>query len=229
VVIKLLRILAIIFFLGAGCVFTINIFNSPFNGLYTDIVYILLSYTMFYFGILILLNDIIKRNKYIKYVFFNILSLPISFVFGIRYIIAPALSFLIFLAIYIAPSILFLQFNELNPILNQYRLGIVYLLSLLSTVLFAYKSTYVMRFVIDMYKTKFLKRQLFNLSNQSFTRVLAYLSMITIYIFYNFLSFSDLELDLVPFDMVSVVKEVFVTFIAIDSFIQIIIKKEQKN
>src|SRR5699024_10837378 len=178
---------------------------------------------MFYFGILILLNDIIKRNKYIKYVFFNILSLPISFVFGIRYIIAPALSFLIFLAIYIAPSILFLQFNELNPILNQYRLGIVYLLSLLSTVLFAYKSTYVMRFVIDMYKTKFLKRQLFNLSNQSFTRVLAYLSMITIYIFYNFLSFSDLELDLVPFDMVSVVKEVFVTFIAIDSFIQIII------
>lgn len=228
-VIKLLRILAIIIFLGAGCVFTINIFNSPFNGLYIDILYILLSYTMFYFGILILLNDIIKRNKYIKYVFINILSLPILFVCGIRYIIAPALSFLIFLAIYIAPSILFLNFNELNPMLNQYRLGIVYLLSLLSIVLFAYKSTYVMRFVIDMYKTKFLKKQLFNLSNQSFTRILAYLSMITIYIFYNFLSFSDLELDFVPFEMVSVVKEVFVTFIAIDSFIQIIIKKEQIN
>lgn len=226
-VIKLLRILAIILFLGAGCVFTINVFNSLFNSLYTDIVYIFLCYTIFYFGILILLNDIIKGNKYIKHVFFNILSLPISFVFGIRYIIAPVLSCLIFLAVYILPSILFLYFNELNPILNQYRLGIVYLLSLLSIVLFAYKSTYVMRFVIDMYKTKFLKRQLFNLSNQSFTRIFTYLSMIMIYILYNFLNFSDLDLDLVPFEMVSVVKEVFVTFIAIDSFIQIIIKKNK--
>lgn len=51
--------------------------------------------------------------------------------------------------------------------------------------------------------------------------------MIMIYILYNFLNFSDLDLDLVPFEMVSVVKEVFVTFIAIDSFIQIIIKKNK--
>lgn len=224
---KSFRILVAVSSIIVGCLFIINIFTSPLSSLYMEIVKVLVSYMMMYFGISILLDSIIRKNKYIKYVFYKILSLPVTFLLGIRYLIAPILSFLMFLVLYITPSIIFLYFNAVNPIFDQYKFGVVYILSLFSIVLFAYQSTYVMRFVIDMHKTIFLRKQLFNLSNQSITRILAYLSMLIIYIFYNFLSFSNIELDYISFEMVSVVKEVFVTFIALDSIVQIITKENK--
>src|SRR5699024_11635758 len=92
---------------------------------------------------------IIKKNKIVEFIFLKILALPVLILFGFRYIMAPVLSFPMFLFVYLIPSTLFLSFNDFNPIFNQYRLGIVYLLSLFSILIFAYQSTFIMRYMID--------------------------------------------------------------------------------
>ncbi len=117
--------------------------------------------------------------------------------------------------------------RETHDIIEQYSQGIIYILSLLSVLFFAYKSNVLMGFIIETFKTKLFRNYLNRYTNTAFTRMFTYIMMIIIYILYNFLTFSKINPNFIPSEMLNVIKEVFVTFVAIDTLIQIIVTKQQ--
>ncbi|MBU9673846.1 hypothetical protein KQ939_09880 [Planococcus sp. CP5-4] len=193
------------------------------------IIEIWIGYFLTFIGAGFLLNEIFERNKVAAFIYTKILSIPaIGFIY-FHYISAPILTILMFLGIYLIPSVLFLSFKEAHPIFMQYSQGIVYILSLLSVLFFAYKSNNIMKFIILTFETKLFKNSLIKYTNKDFTRILTYIFMIFIYISYNFLSFSNVNFTLFPTQMMNVIKEVFVTFVAIDSLMHIYLSEQQKT
>lgn len=208
------------------------IFNNSFitdSNILIFIIEIWLSYFLTFVGAGLLFYKILKRNRIFTFIYTNVLSIPaIGFIY-FHYIIAPILTIIIFLGIYFLPSAWFLSLKEFHPVLMQYSQGIVYILSLLSLLFFAYKSNKIMNFFIYTFETKLFKESLNKYSNTVFTRIFTYCFMIIIYIFYNFLAFSNTTFTLIPTEMLNVIKEVFVTFVAIDSLIHIYLSKIQKT
>lgn len=201
--------------------------DLTFSGqnLFNIILQAWLGYFIAYIGVSFLLSDIIEKSKILSFIIKKILVLPfISFIY-FQYIIAPVLTVIMFLSIYFLPSMLILNLGETHPILEQYKQGIIYILSLLSVLFFAYKSDVLMGFIIETLKTKLFRNYLNRYTNITYTRMYTYIIMIAIYISYNFLTFSNINLNFIPSAMLNVIKEVFVTFVAIDSLIQIIISK----
>lgn len=123
---------------------------------------------------------------------------------------------------------LFLALVNIYPSLGKYSQGIVYILSLLSVFFFAYKSNVLMKFAIKMFKTRLFKHYLYSITSIQLTRMYTYIIMVVVYILYNFFNLSNINLPFIPFETLNVIKEVFITFVAIDSLIQTskYIKKE---
>ncbi len=86
-----------------------------------------------------------------------------------------------------------------------------------------------MGFLINILKTKLFMNYLHNYTNVALTRIYTYVIMITVYISYNFFTFSNINLNFLPLGMLNITKEVFVTFVAIDSLIQITLNKQEKK
>src|SRR5699024_5124149 len=121
----------------------------------------------------------------------------------------------------------YLRLRDQIPISEDYSQGVVYILSLLSVLFFAYKGNKIMLIVMKLFQTKILKQQLNKYTKTFLTRLYTYLIMIIIYVLYNFLTFSDIHITFLPPENLNGIKEVLVTFVAIDSMIQIIIKRQQ--
>lgn len=198
------------------------------ESLYEKILSFLLGYFAFYIGIYAIFNKIIEKYKVLSVVYNKILSIPIIFVFKIQYVAAPVLSTIIFIALYFTPSVMILKISDFFPYITPYVEGIIYLVSLISVLLFAYKGNKVMAFIIESFRTIFAKGMLHRFSSSYFTRVISYILMILIYVIYNFDYFSrNTIIGFVPDELLTVIKEVFVTFVAIDSLIQIIANKKE--
>lgn len=179
------------------------------------------SYFVFYSTGAILLSEAIERNKTFSFIYTKILIIPfIGFIY-FQYLVAPLLTIIIFLGFYLLPSMLVITLSETYTIIQRYEQGIIYLLSLGSVLLFAYKSNIVMNMIIESFKTKLLKASFERYASPLFTRIGTYLFMVFIYVTYNFLTFSNISLDFIPNEILNVVKEVFVTFVAVDTLIQI--------
>lgn len=186
-----------------------------------------LVYFLIYIGVGLLLYEVIEKSKILSFIFKKILVFPVISLIYFQYMIAPVLSIMLFLFIYFLPSMWILILGETYPIIEQYEQGIIYLLSILSVLFFAYRSNVVMTFFIDTFKTKLLRKHLEKYSDPSFTRIYTYFIMIAIYISYNFLTFSNINPSFIPSEMLNVIKEVFVTFVALDSLIQIHLSKRR--
>lgn len=196
------------------------------GNLFNNILLGWLGYFISYIGVGLLLSEIIEKSRLISIIYKKVLVLPfIGFIY-FQYIIAPVLTIIMFLGIYFLPSMWILRLGETHVILEEYSQGIIYILSLLSVLLFAYKSNVLMRLIIETFKTTLFRRYLDRYTNTAFTRMYTYMLMIFIYVSYNFLTFSNINLILIPAEMLNVIKEVFVTFVAIDSLIQIILNKQ---
>lgn len=205
--------------------------DLSFSGrnLFNNILQAWLGYFIAYIGVSFLLSKILKKSKILSFIYKKILVLPfIGFIY-FQYIVAPLLTVIMFLDIYFLPSMWILRLGETHPIIEQYKQGIIYILSLASVLFFAYKSNVLMGFIIETFKTKLFKNYLDRYTNTAFTRMYTYIIMIAIYISYNFLTFSNINLNFIPSEMLNVIKEVFVTFVAIDSLIQIILSKQHEK
>ncbi|OAZ67430.1 hypothetical protein SRCM100169_01136 [Bacillus siamensis] len=202
-----------------------------FNGanIYSNILLGWFVYFFTYFGIYFLISSILEKNNIFSFIYRKILILPIIGFLYFQYVLAPILALLIFLLIYFLPSMWILRLGETHPILEQYSQGIIYILSLVCVLFFAYKSNVLMGFLISILKTKLFMNYLHNYTNVALTRIYTYVIMITVYIFYNFFTFSNINLNFLPLGMLNITKEVFVTFVAIDSLIQITLNKQEKK
>ncbi|BCC10832.1 TPA: hypothetical protein ACLBZV_000943 [Bacillus cereus] len=199
------------------------------NNIFSDILQGWTGYFLFYIGFGIIISKTLEKNKVVLFIYKNIFGVPfIAFIY-FHYMLAPVLTVMMFLGIYFLPSMLILTLGETYVVIEQYEQGIIYIISLLSLLFFAYKSNKLMEFMIKTFNTKLYKNHLEKYSNIAFTRMYTYMIMIIIYISYNFLTFSHINLDFIPSEMLNVIKEVFVTFVAIDSLMQIILNKQKKQ
>lgn len=203
--------------------------DLSFSGenLLNNILQVWFGYFIAYIGIGLLFSGMLEKSKVFSFIYRKVLVLPfIGFIY-FQYIITPIITVIMFLVIYFLPSMWILKLGETHAIIEQYSQGIIYIISLLSVLFFAYKSNLVMRFIIDTFKTKLFRNYLNRYTNTAFTRRITYIMMIIIYISYNFLTFSKINPNFIPSEMLNVIKEVFVTFVAIDTLIQIIVSKQQ--
>lgn len=186
-----------------------------------------LIYYIAFFGIGLLFPIILEKNKILSFIYTRILSLPVIGFIYYQYLAAPLLTVFMFLGIYFVPPLWVVMLAEKSLFIAQYSQGIIYMLSLLTVLFFAYKSNLLMRLILESLKTKLLRKHLEKYTNLNFTRLYTYVFMIFIYITYNFLTFSNITLNFIPSEMLNVIKEVFVTFVAIDTLIQILINKKK--
>ncbi|WP_163971821.1 hypothetical protein [Oceanobacillus halotolerans] len=184
-----------------------------------------ISYLIGYWGIAFTIPNIIDKNRFVSFIFSKVLIIPVILFVKIQYFIAPILTILSFLIIYIFPAQIILIIVNIYPALKPFSEGFVYLISIVSVLLFAYKGNSVMKFIIDIHKPKLYRELLQRYSITIFTRITTYTIMILIYVIFNFVEFSNIQIVIFSKDLLNVIKEVFVTFVAIDSLIQIINRK----
>ncbi|MCI3146188.1 hypothetical protein C5137_07590 [Bacillus cereus] len=215
-----------IIFIAMGY-FLVKELSFPVDNIFNIILQGWLGYFIAYIGVGLLFFGILEKSKVLSFIYKKVLVVPaIGFIY-FQYIITPIITVIMFLGIYFLPSMWILKLGETHAIIEQYSQGIIYILSLLSVLFFAYQSNLVMRFIIDTFKTKLFRNYLNRYTSTAFTRMFTYIMMIIIYISYNFLAFSKINLNFIPSEMLNVIKEVFVTFVAIDTLVQIILTKQQ--
>jgi hypothetical protein len=205
-----------------------NIFQGS-ERLIEKIIFFLLAYFMFYIGIYAIFNKLIEKYKIIHLIFDKVLSLPVIVIFKFQYFAAPILSATMFFALYFLPSLIILNVSNAFPLISQFVEGIIYIVSLISVLLFAYKGNKVMAFFVETFNTIFAREILHKFSSPYYTRLISYVLMICIYVIYNFDYFSGGGIiRFIPTELLSVIKEVFVTFVAVDTLIQIIVNNKEK-
>lgn len=162
----------------------------------------------------------------------NILGTPILILIFAQYYLAPIITIIMFIGFYIVPTATILNLSNSYLFLKPYLGGIIYLVNVFTVLIFAYFGNRIMGFLINNFKTKFVfvKNILDKYSTALYTRIYSYVLMIILYVIYNFISFSKENLlSFLSIESVSVIKEVFLTFVAVDSLIQILLNKKSKS
>jgi len=217
-------LLAFIFVLTSFIFFRMAVVSTTLSEI---IMFWISGYFLFYLFLVIFTSKI--KSQIIKYIM-NVLGFPLLIVFATQYYLAPIITILLFLGFYIVPTSLILELSNLNSNITPILGGIIYLVNVFAVLIFAYFGNKVMLIIIDTFKTKFKKDLLDKYSTVLYTRIYTYVLMIIIYIIFNFISFSKENiLSFLPVEPVSVIKEVFVTFVAIDTLIQIFLNKKQER
>lgn len=203
--------------------------KSSFNDSNVIIIIMKLSvvYFLLYMNLLILVSNV--ENRFIKY-FINILGFPLLLLIYLQKVAAPLLTIFLFAGFYIIPTYLVIGLTEYFIILKPHLGGIVYLTNIITVLVFAYFGNHIMKFMIFSLDTRLIKNIIIKYTEVLYTRIYSYALMIFIYVTYNFISFSDYEFSsIIPLSAVSVIKEVFVTFIAIDTLIQLLGNRKCSN
>ncbi|PKS15395.1 hypothetical protein CX118_19335 [Bacillus sp. BI3] len=169
------------------------------------------------------------ENKFINGMI-KIFGLPLFLIMMARYYLSPIFTIMVFAIFYIFPTAMILNLSNVLIFLNPYLDGIIYLVNVFTVLIFAYLGNYVMRIVMSALGTE-IARDVFNkYFTVLYTRIYSYILMILIYVIFNFISFSQSNiLSFLPIEPVSVIKEVFVTFVAIDTLIQIILTNKENK
>lgn len=217
----LTKIIGLIFLLIAYCLFM----YFPTSNLFYIAVRIILIYFMLYHSIMLLFYDLIQKNKLADYIFSNVLYFPINIVYMYQHYSAPIIAVIMFGSLYFIPSFIVINLATKYEFININGLSILYTLNLLSVFTFAYYSNKIMQLTIMSFDVRFLKTLLIKLTNQKTTRYYTYVFMTTIYVSYNILNFSSLNLP--SLELLNSIKEVFVTFVAIDTLIQL--RKQKRD
>lgn len=198
----------------------------------TDLTSKVLGWGMSYFCLYLSLTILFSKNKnrFID-LLLKVLGFPILLVMLVQYYLAPIVTIMMFIVFYVSPTAVVLNLSNVFSFFKPYLGGIIYLVNVFAVLAFAYFGNSIMKFVMSTFKTKLVKDVLDKYSTVLYTRIYSYVLMILIYVIYNFITFSQSDLlKVLPIEPVSVIKEVFVTFVAIDTLIQILLtKKENKQ
>ncbi|HDR7824869.1 hypothetical protein COE58_10485 [Bacillus cereus] len=186
-----------------------------------------ISYFCLYLSLTILFSK--NKNRFID-LLLKILGFPILLVMLAQYYLAPIVTIIMFIVFYVSPTAVVLNLSNVFSFLKPYLDGIIYLVNVLAVLAFAYFGNSIMKFVMSTFETKLVKDVLDKYSTVLYTRIYSYVLMILIYVIYNFITFSNSNLlGILPIEPVSVIKEVFVTFVAIDTLIQILLTKKENT
>lgn len=184
-------------------------------------------YFFLYLLLAILLTTV--KKKFVTYIM-NVLGFPILLIMLAQHYLAPIFTIIMFVGFYIVPTALILNLSNFYGFLTPYLGGIIYLVNVITVLVFAYFGNKIMELIINTFKTTFIKNVLDKYSTVFYTRTYTYVLMVIIYIIFNFISFSKEDLfSFLPIEPVSVIKEVFVTFVAVDTLIQILLNKKQQK
>lgn len=179
-------------------------------------------YTLGYLLLTVILSRI--THPFVKHLLY-ILGLPLILTIHLHHIAAPIVTTVMFFLFYLVPTSLVLMIIDTIPIIGSYTTGIIYLVNVLAVLVYAYFGNHIMNLIIFTTKPVLGKEFIQKYSSVLYTRILSYIMMIFIYLLYNFLDFSNKEeFLLLKVEQLSVFKEVLVTFVAVDTLIQIIIK-----
>lgn len=121
----------------------------------------------------------------------------------------------LFSFMYILPIIILNAINQKNSLPNF--LFWLYIINLISVIIFCYfGSTIIMKFIIFIFnmKNKETEKKLEDMIKEEHMRLVTYVLMTIIYIVYNILIYNNIN-----YILLDTIKEVFVSFIAIDSIV----------
>ncbi|MFJ8066102.1 hypothetical protein ACIQYS_15865 [Psychrobacillus sp. NPDC096426] len=186
----------------------LNLFNILFI-----VIFGLMGYAVFY----VMIYPLMKWNRYLKKIH-KLFVFPIMILALIMRYYMNVGAGLLFLMFYILPTAMIVQFV---PNSFEMKMGLIYIVNVLAVVIFTYKAEWVIK-LIEYTFDKFQPRIFNKFAKKVNYRIVTYGMMIGIYVLYNFNLFSNnimqfkIDLD------ITLIKEVFVTFIAIDSLIQIL-------
>lgn len=212
------KIIGIIFIFLAYFLLTGTVLTT--NSILVSIMFGLICYAFFLFGVGLLIPEIIDKNKFLN-LLFSILWKPVLLLFFFRSVAAPIITVIAFTAFYITPTFATYAFFYQSQLLYPYTQGAIYIVAIISVLLFAYFGNKIMIMTIDSFKANFLQKTLIKITSRSYTRLYTYFLMVIIYLLFNFLTFSNITINSVPIEILNVTKEVFVTFVAVDTLIQI--------
>lgn len=137
----------------------------------------------------------------------NVLGFPILIIRLAQHYLAPIITIIMFVGFYIVPTALILNLSNFYGFLTPYLGGIIYLVNVITVLVFAYFGNKIMELIINTFKTTFIRNVLDKYSTVFYTRTYTYVLMVLIYIIFNFISFSKENLFLfLPVEPVSVIK-----------------------
>lgn len=177
-------------------------------------------YYCLYKGVLKLLEKFFKKKGFLLIAYKSIIGFPLviaKIAITSWYYVMQILLFLL-ITFSVLPTIVMSIFPE------KFYFGALYLGVLLSVILFAYAGHILWRFVKNFYGNKDENKLILQSNNIA----LIYIIMICVYIFYNIMEFSKVYVSFfIEKSTFLILKEVLVTFIAIDGFRQLVLKKNQ--
>lgn len=127
----------------------------PTSNLFYLIVKFLFIYFILYHAVILLMYDLIQKNKIADCILSTILYFPINFVYLHQHYSAPFTAFIMFGLLYFVPSYIVVNLKTQSIFINNNSLSILYVLNLISVIIFAYKSNKVMNLTIMSFDVKF--------------------------------------------------------------------------
>lgn len=201
-------------------IFLFSIFNNS-SGLFEKAI---LTFFIYFLVVLFLsaLNQIYYTLALEKVV--NLLCKPIVLIFHINHLTSFMLPVLTFILFYFAPTLVLQLINEYFNIDFLYSDGLLYLVNVLTVLLYAYYGDKIMNYSFELFEVDVFKEKILTFAmTKRLIRIYAYSIMILIYAMYNYSTFNNKsEIFGQSLENFNVIKEVFVTFVAVDTLIQII-------
>lgn len=201
----------IYFILAVILFYFFSVFSTPFEKLVLG----LWIYYLIYNGVMRFISEFFKKYVLLITILKNTFGLPITlikFIFNSWYYFMQVSLFLV-TTFGVLPSIVM----EIIP--EKYYLGALYLGVLLSVIFFAYLGDFLWKLVKRFYGNKSENRIVKKSSNIA----IMYIIMISVYIIYNYIEFSGIDISkFIEPSTFLILKEVLVTFIAIDGLRQLV-------
>lgn len=170
---------------------------------------------MWFISLCISIYPLFLWNTKLKKIYDLIFEFPITFILKLLLLQTNVFMIVMFIVICLIPVGLTVA---IIPEDWQFKWGTVYVVSLLVLLIYSYKSQWIMSFLNYIFNNGIRDKQLLvKTLDKVNPRIFSYSMMIIIYVIYNFDTFSNssLEID------INLMKEVFVTFIAVDTLIQL--------
>lgn len=154
----------------------------------------------------------------------NLLCKPVILVFYINHLTSFLLPVLTFFLFYLSPTLFSKLVGEYFDIDFLQSDGLLYFLNVLTVLLYAYYGDKIMHYSFNLFEVDVFKEKILTVAmTKRLIRIYAYSIMILIYAIYNYSTFNNMtEIFGQSLENFNVIKEVFVTFVAVDTLIQIV-------
>ncbi|WP_281217272.1 hypothetical protein [Lysinibacillus capsici] len=209
-------ILLLVFVLLSGLIGTF-IFST--GNLIVRIIPLIMLFPIWFIGFCIVIYPLFLWNENLKKIYDKIFEFPINAMVKFYQLQTNISMVGMFFVVCLMPVGLSVA---IIPNSWAFKFGLVYVISIAVLLLYTYKTQWILKLIDFTFnvpkRNKWMFEKLYKKNNP---RIIAYSIMIIIYIIYNFDSFSNNYLGI----DINLVKEVFVTFIAIDTLIQMFIGK----